>query len=149
MPRQLALLPAIPAETPLTAWRDILVSMRFKATSMKDDLITAAVVKPVMDHGRQLIQAGALIEGHVRSNRGDNSVVIQLDRVQTSDGWMPFYAQLLKLGSNASQVQRSNTQGQAPAALFVSDNNYELTQTLLTEHKETIVPQLNTSVSMH
>ena len=148
------------------------------ATAEQSDVVTATVAKAVMQNGRELIKAGAVIEGHVRPNRGDNSLVMQFDRVQTATGWVPFYAQLLKLGSSAAQVEGLGGNGKLPVALLKVDSDTALaepdipgvatiafaskeaelstgtqmiwrTQPLLVEHTEGLVPQLNTSMGLH
>ena len=46
-----------------------------------------------------MIAAGAAVEGHVRPCRGENGVIVELDRVQTRNGWAPFYARLVSVAS--------------------------------------------------
>jgi hypothetical protein len=148
------------------------------ASALENDVITATVAKAVTDKGHELIKAGAIIEGHIRLKRGERALGIQLDRVQTPSGWTPFYAQLARVGSSAVEIQNLASKGQVPVALFKFDisadltmpgipgvativfvtNDTELpkgtqmiwkTQSLSVEHKEPLIPQLNTSMGMH
>lgn len=71
------------------------------------DVITGTTMQPVYHHGQKIIEAGALIEGHVRTKWGDNGIIVELDQVQTPRGWAPFYAELLKLTSEIQvQIER-------------------------------------------
>jgi tetratricopeptide (TPR) repeat protein len=148
-----------------------------RASVLQSDLITATVGKAVINNGREVIKAGAAIEGHVRV-KGGTSLAIQLDRVQTTTGWVPFYARLEKVGSSVVQIQNIGTPGQVPVALMNSDDAADLTEpdipgvatvtfasndvelpsgtqmiwttgSLSVEHKEALAPQLNTSMGMH
>ncbi len=67
------------------------------ATLGQHDVIAAQVTQSVRKGGRELIASGAPIEGHAWAIRGQETMVIQFDRVLTKDGWRPFYARLLSL----------------------------------------------------
>ncbi len=155
-----------------------LTSALSSTSAADNDTIYATIVKPVVVGGRELIKAGAPVEGHVRLKQGGSALMLQFDRVQTSSGWAPFYAQLTKLGTTAARVEGQAPQDQLVHTLLVSDNSTDLTepdipgiatiifnagetelssgtqmiwktQPLLVEHKDALTPQLNTSMSMH
>jgi hypothetical protein len=81
------------------------------AASEADDKVMARVVQAVKENGRTVVDAGAAIEAHVRVIPGENRLVLELDRVLTQRGWAPFYAQLVKLGSNQAHIEDD---GQGP-----------------------------------
>lgn len=91
-----------------------------------DDVVKASIVKPVKQNGRTVVDAGAAVEGHVRIIRGDNRLVLELDRVLTERGWAPFYAQLMRLGSNEARIQ--NYDRPERASLVASELDTTLTQ---------------------
>jgi len=151
---------AKPPRLPLNT--EILVSLNSPlslAHVEENDLITGTITKPLLQDGRELLKAGALVEGRVRLLRGENSVILQLDRVQTSSGaWAPFYAQLLKLGSSQAQIRTpAHTDVPGVATIDLAASATELPagmQTLwktepLAAAKSAAVPQLGTSMSMH
>ena len=72
-----------------------------------NDVLAARVAAPVSLRGHEIIAAGAAIEGHVRPCRGESAVIIELDRVQTRNGWEPFYARLVSVASNQAGFQGS------------------------------------------
>jgi tetratricopeptide (TPR) repeat protein len=76
-------------------------------TTTESDLLTARVAAPVALRGHEIIAAGAAVEGHVRPWRGENGVIVELDRVQTRHGWAPFYARLVSVASTQAQVESS------------------------------------------
>jgi hypothetical protein len=76
-------------------------------TATESDLLTARVAAPVVLRGHEIIAAGAAVEGHVRPWRGENGVIVELDRVQTRHGWAPFYARLVSVASTQAQVESS------------------------------------------
>jgi hypothetical protein len=73
------------------------------ATARANDALSASVAEPVFSKGQEIIARGAVVEGHVLPRRGENGVVIELDRVQTRNGWAPFYARMVSF-SSASQA---------------------------------------------
>ncbi len=75
------------------------------AVAAANDVVRATVAQPVLSNGHEIIARGAMVEGHVRLRRGENAVVIELDRVQTLSGWAPFYAHLVSLASNIPQAR--------------------------------------------
>jgi tetratricopeptide (TPR) repeat protein len=103
---------------------DVVVSLPSPIT-LKDasasDLLTARVADAVIFKGRKIIESGANIEGHVLPRRGENGVIIELDRVQTRTGWSPFYARLVSL-SPASQLGVET----APSRPFDADTGNHL-----------------------
>ncbi len=142
---------------------EILVSLNSPLNLAKveeNDLITATIAKPLMQDGRELLKAGALVEGRARLVRGENSVMLQLDRVQTSSGdWAPFYAQLLRLSTSQAQV-RPPTHADVPgvATIDLGATVTELpagtqmvwkTEPLSVAPKDASVPQLGTAMSVH
>src|SRR5581483_7721861 len=90
----------IAAKNRLPAGLDVTVSL-LAPVSLADaaarDTIAAVVTQPVSYRGKELIAQGAAVEGHLRVRRGENAVVLELDRVQTRAGWAPFYATLANL----------------------------------------------------
>ncbi len=76
-------------------------------TATGSDVLTATVAAAVSLRGHEVIAAGAAIEGHVRPCRGESAVIIELDRVQTRNGWEPFYARLVSVASTQAGVQSS------------------------------------------
>ncbi len=70
-------------------------------TAAGSEVLTARVAAPVSLRGHEIIAAGAAIEGRVRSCRGESAVIIELDRVQTRDGWEPFYARFVSVTPQA------------------------------------------------
>ncbi len=171
--------PLNPPRLPINA--EILVSLNSALSLTKaeeSDLVTASVVKPVIEKGRELIPAGAAVEGRSRLKRGQNSVIIELDRVQTSSGWVPFYARLLRVASEQVQIQRSEMDAKSHLAFVIASDQADLTQpdipgvatlTFLTKEselpagtqmvwqteslfvprKDVASPQLGTPMSMH
>jgi hypothetical protein len=133
------------------------------AAASGNDVITATVAQPVILKGRELIARGAIVEGHVRLKRGETSVVIQLDRVQTTLGWAPFYAQLISLGPTIQahiprRAEPSSLEVPGVATISFASETAELpaetqlvwkTEPLVATPKETPVPQLNTSMGLH
>jgi len=95
------------------------------ATAGAGDLLRATVAEPVTVGGHEILERGAVIEGHVRPRRGANAVVIELDRVETRKGWAPFYAHLVSLAENV-QARITGTQASANAVSagrkFYADN---------------------------
>ena len=73
-------------------------------TATGSDVLTARVAAAVSLRGHEIIAAGAAIEGHVRPCRGESAVIIELDRVQTRNGWEPFYARLVSVASTQAGV---------------------------------------------
>jgi tetratricopeptide (TPR) repeat protein len=73
-------------------------------TAAGRDVLKARVAAPVSLRGHEIIAAGAAIEGRVRPCRGESAVVIELDRVQTRNGWEPFYARLVSVASTEAGV---------------------------------------------
>ena len=86
------------------------------AKAADNDVLKATVAEPVVSHGKVIIPSGAAVEGHMRSRRGENAVVIELDRVRMAGNWVPFYARLVSLVS-IPQVRVENTESQKKAAL--------------------------------
>ena len=81
---------------------EIMVSLRSpitSATTSANDTLSASVAEPVFSKGQEIIARGAVVEGHVLPLRGENGVVIELDRVQTRNGWAPFYARMVSFPS--------------------------------------------------
>jgi tetratricopeptide (TPR) repeat protein len=77
------------------------------ASAGATDFLGASVAEPVFSKGREIIAKGANVEGHVLPRRGENGVVIELDRVQTRTGWAPFYARMVALPSTAQNGAES------------------------------------------
>jgi tetratricopeptide (TPR) repeat protein len=139
------------------------------ATVAQNDLLAATVIKSVTQGAREWIPAGAAIEGHVRPVRGSNALILQLDRVQTSIGWQPFYAQLLKITTGKIEISETPipTTGKdelkEPEVPGVAQINLEAGQSELPAGTQMLwrieplqatqrslgMPQLNTSMAMH
>ncbi len=137
-----------------------------RAAAAESDVLTATVAQPVLWKGRELIARGATVEGHIRPRRGENSMVIQLDRVQTRLGWAPFYAQALSLGSAAQahiqtqdndRAQLGELEVPGVAIIGFASQAAELPpgtqmlwkiEPLVSAPKDAPVPQLNTSMGL-
>ncbi|HZU24890.1 MAG TPA: hypothetical protein VFA04_05180 [Bryobacteraceae bacterium] len=120
----------------------------------ENDVITARVAEPVLLRGREIIARGAPVEGHLRLRRGENAVLLELDRVQTTAGWAPFYAQL---ATAPAGVQPTIPAIPGVAELHFDSKSARLeagatmvwkTETL-SAPLEAHAPQLSTTISMH
>lgn len=139
------------------------------AAAMANDIIAASVAQPIVVHGREIVNRGAAIEGHVLPRRGQEAVVVELDRIRTKDGWAPFYARLIALNGTprAEGVRASRVDISKPASMpdpeipgvakiELSGEHAELspgTQMTwrtepLTAPVETRAPQLSTPIGM-
>jgi tetratricopeptide (TPR) repeat protein len=133
-------------------------------TASARDLLTAKVAAPVSLRGQEIIAAGAAIEGHVRPCRGENALIIELDRVQTRNGWEPFYARLVSVASTQAVVESSvsssknfNPEIPGVAKIGFASRSAELaagTRMLwrtepLAAAPEAAQPQLSTGMSIH
>jgi hypothetical protein len=144
----------------------------------KNDVLTATVLKSSGPNGRELLETGALVEGHIRPKRGENALIVEFDRVHTRSGWAPFYAQLLSIrGSNQAHVRSANSDQQSSRNLRTTSDYEELiepeipgvaiidfssktaelpagtqlvwrTKPLLVTPKDALVPQTSTSLDM-
>jgi tetratricopeptide (TPR) repeat protein len=128
-------------------------------TASGSDVLTARVTAPVSLRGREIIAAGAAIEGHVRPCRGENALMIELDRVQTRNGWEPFYARLVSVASTQAVPESSVSNPEIPgvAKIVFATRSAELaagTRLLwrtepLTATPDAVQPRLSTGMSMH
>ena len=148
------------------------------SSAEENDVLTATVARSVILNGHELIESGAVIEGHNRPKRGKNAVIIQFDRVHTRLGWAPFYAQLVSIsGSPEAHVRGGNSDQQTAQSLRAADDYVELTEPeipgvatitfsskaaevptgaqmiwktepLLVAPKDALVPQMSTSMEM-
>jgi hypothetical protein len=139
----------------------LLASPMSLAVAAMNDVVAATVARPVLSNGREIIARGAMVEGHVRLRRGENAVVVELDRVQTRSGWAPFYAHLISLAASTQARTEDPTlpDPEIPgvARITFASKSAELpagTQMIwktesLRAHTEARAPQLNTSLDMH
>lgn len=143
------------------------------ATADENDALTATAARAVVWKGHELIAKGAAVEGHIRVKRGENSVVIELDRINTQRGWAPFYAQLISLdAAGQTHIQNAGAKAQAhhdddpdltdfeiPGVATIRFNTRaeELpagtqmvwrTEPLFVAPKEAPIPQMNTSMGL-
>lgn len=133
-------------------------------TATGSDLLTAMVADPVSLRGHEIIAAGAAVEGHVRPCRGENGVIIELDRVQTRNGWEPFYARLVSVATTQAQVEssagsekKSNPEIPGVAKIVFATRSAELAAgTRMLWHTEPLVvapdavqPQLSIGMGIH
>ena len=102
--RHSAASPGLPADLEITVSLTSPVSV---TTAKESDVLMAVVAAPVSLKGHEIIAAGAAIDGHVHPCRGENAVTIELDRVETRNGWEPFYARLTSVASTAAALQSS------------------------------------------
>ncbi len=146
---------------------DIAVSLASpisRAAAAANDVLTATVAAPVSSKGREIIARGAVLEGHLRPCRGENAVIIELDRVRTRDGWAPFYARMVSVASinqasaeNAGPQRNADPEIPGVAKISFTGKSAELaagTQMVwrtepLVMPAEAHAPQLNTSMDMH
>jgi len=124
----------------------------------ENDIITAAVAEPVLWKGQELIAKDAIVEGHVRPKRGENSVVIQIDRVLAKFGWTPFYAQLRSFEpSGQAEIQPGAFEIPGVASVAFTTQTAGLpagtrlvwrTEPLFVAPEGAQTPQLNTSMGL-
>jgi hypothetical protein len=141
-----------------------LVSPVSVRTAKGNDVLTATVATPVSLRGHEIIAAGAAIEGHVRPCRGESAVIIELDRVQTRNGWEPFYARLVAVDSTQAGVQSNGNSSKKSdpdipgvAKIFFATRSAELAAgTRMLWQTEPLVvapgavqPQLSTGMGIH
>jgi tetratricopeptide (TPR) repeat protein len=123
-------------------------------SASQDDVIAATVTQPVMVKGREMIARGAAVDGHVRPRRGEGAVVIELDRVMTRQGWLPFYARLISAAGADARLEDPEIPGVATVALpaktgeLAAGTRMTWKTEALPVPAETQTPQLSTSVSM-
>jgi hypothetical protein len=133
-------------------------------TASRSDVLTARVAAAVSLRGQEIIAAGAAIEGHVRPCRGESAVILELDRVQTRNGWEPFYARLVSVASTQAVVERSvsssknfNPEIPGVAKIIFATRSAELAAgTLMLWRTEPLAatpdatqPQMSTGMSIH
>ena len=78
------------------------------------DLLNATVSQSVFDKNREIIRKGAEIEGHVFRRRMDGGFAIEIDRINTVNGWQSFYGRLVSLVADvqiSSKAANIPTQG--------------------------------------
>lgn len=137
------------------------------ASAAATDVITGTAVDPVLLKGREIIARGAAVEGHVRLRRGENAVVLELDRIQTRQGWAPFYGRMVSLnpaaqvrfdagGSDESAGLNPNVPGvvtlrfnNGSAGLATGTQMVWKTEALHAPVPESHAPQLGTTVFSH
>jgi hypothetical protein len=142
----------------------VLLASPVSVTTASGDVLTARVAGPVSLRGQELIVAGAAIEGHVRPCRGEHAFMIELDRVQTRNGWAPFYARLVSvastqavLESSAGKAKTATPEIPGVAKIVFATQSAELaagTRMLwrtesLTATPDAAQPRLSTGMSMH
>lgn len=71
------------------------------AGASENDVLTATVAQPVYWKKREIVAAGAAVEGHVLPLHGQ--IIVEFDRIQMKSGWAPFYARLVSV-SGSSQI---------------------------------------------
>ncbi len=153
--------PELPPDLEITVSLASTVSV---TTAAGNDVLTARVVAPVSLRGHEIIAAGAPVDGHVRWCRGESAVIIELDRVQTRNGWEPFYARLVSVASAQAEVQSSggsskkfNPEIPGVAKIMFATRSAELaagTRMLwrtapLAAAPNAVQPQLSTGIGIH
>ncbi len=140
---------------------NITVALSGPLNPANSDVVMASVMSPVFSRGREIIAQGAALEGHIHADSGENSVTIELDRVRTRDGWVPFYARLISPatansaraeGKNAAdpeipgvaRIKVSGTPAELPAGMQMIWKTESLVKPV-----EASAPQLNTAVSLY
>ncbi len=139
------------------------------AAAAANDVVTATVAESVRSKGQELIARGASVEGHVRPSRGENAIIIEFDRVQTRNGWVPFYARMVSpsptspgassvsvISSSADHAKLSDPEVPGVAKIDLASGNSILaagTQMtwkteLLAASPESRPPQLNTPMGL-
>lgn len=164
-----AAMPLLPPGVEVTV---ALASPISPAAAAANDVIQASVAAPVSVGGRKIVEAGAAVEGHVRLRRDKNEVVIELDRVETRNGWAPFYAHLVAMTPDRrAPVSGANAAGRMPpgdgdepdvdvpgvgrlqfaagSAEAPAGTRMVWKTEALPASGETRAPQLNTAVAMH
>ncbi|HLH02512.1 MAG TPA: hypothetical protein VKX25_07070 [Bryobacteraceae bacterium] len=82
----------------LPAGLEIRVALDGALNVMADsDAVVGRVLQPVMHRRRRLIETGARVEAHVGRKLGSGAIVLELDRVQSLNGWTPFYAEPIRM----------------------------------------------------
>jgi hypothetical protein len=71
------------------------------STADGSDVLKAVVSETVRHRSSDIIRKGAEIEGHVFRHRADGAFEIEIDRVNTVNGWMPIYARLRSIDAPA------------------------------------------------
>ncbi len=127
------------------------------ASAAANDVLKATVARPVVLNGHEIIARGAIVEGHVHPRPGENTVVVELDRVQTRRGWASFYARLVSIAST-TQANPAKSDPEIPGVAklnFVGKSAELATGTQMVWKTEQLIaptdahaPQLNTSVAM-
>jgi tetratricopeptide (TPR) repeat protein len=147
-------------KTGLPADLEVIVSLRSaigSASGLASDVLTAGVAEPVIVRGRELIAPGANVEGHVFLDKGANTLLIELDRVQTHHGWEPFYARLVSVSgaqiekSASGELAQPDIPGAAKIVLtggLAAGTRMVWKTELLAAPKDAGTPQLGTSMEM-
>ncbi len=76
------------------------------STTDQTDLLKARVSQSVRYKNKEIILQGAGIEGHVFRRWVGGEFRIEIDRINTVNGWKPFYGRLLSIGGNAINLKQ-------------------------------------------
>jgi len=87
------------------------------STADSSDVLRAVVSQTIRHRGSPIILKGAEVEGHIFRHPSEDSFAIEIDRVDTVEGWMPTYARLVSVDAPAVILnQHDYLKPRAPSA---------------------------------